>query len=321
MPGSRIVVAASGMGLQVFRNHPRLERVIATPSPLTDLLGAARELRRQAPFGREPYVVLTSNGNQRTKVALQAVLSGGRDRVGFAEAPELYRVALSFDDTESQISNNLRILGALGHPVDKARRYEPRVFFTEADLLRARALLEGEGMDLRQPLTVLVTQTSVTQRKGWRPERFRAVAEWLRHQWNSGIVFVGTANESAAIDELRGGLPFATANVAGRTSLTELCALLSLCDLGVTLDTGTLHLGRAVGLPMVIVAPAWSPVGEWLPVDDPRYVILKNLEMARAPDNYIIDEVSVAEVEAAVQLLFARYPPLSRGGRMGLVAP
>ncbi len=321
VPGSRMIVAASGMGLAVFRHHPRLERVVATPNPLTDLLGAARELRRQAPFGREPYLVLISNGNQRTRVALQAVLSGGRERVGFAEAPELYRVPLSFDESQSQIGNNLRIPGVLGHPVDPARRYEPRVFFTKAELLVARRLLEGDGLDLRRPLTALVTQTSVTQQKSWRPERFRAVAERLRREWDSGIVFVGTASERAAIDELRAALPFGTSNLAGRTSLTELCALLSLCDLGVTLDTGTLHLGRAVGLPMVIVAPAWSPVLEWLPVDDPRFVILKNLTMETAPEHYIIDEVSVAEVLAAVDLLFSRYPPLTRGGRVGLLGP
>jgi ADP-heptose:LPS heptosyltransferase len=122
------------------------------------------------------------------------------------------------------------------------------------------------------------------------------------------IVFVGTAVESEAIDALRAGLGESTISVSGKTSLLQLCALLSQCRVGLTLDTGILHLGRTVGLPMAIIAPAWSPPIEWLPVGDPRYRILKNAEMAEATPEYVIDEVSVDEVTRALDDLVAHYP-------------
>ena len=127
-------------------------------------------------------------------------------------------------------------------------------------------------------------------------------------RYGAYIVFVGTAAEAAAIDALRAGLGRGTTSVAGKTSLLQLCALLSLCRVGLTLDTGTLHLGRTVGLPMVIIAPAWSPPIEWLPLGNRRYRILKNAEMAFSPTEYVIDEVSVEEVTAALDELVAAYP-------------
>ena len=309
VPGCRIAVAANGMAVEIFRHHPGVEVVVETPNPLKDLKGAVGSLRRQNPFDGEVYATLTSTGNERTLIGLMSVLSGASVRVGFTVAPGLFRVGMGFDYERSQIANNLRIVDALGHV---AQHFEPKVFYSAADMAFARACLEERGVDLTRPIAVLVTQTSVTQRKSWREERFRAVAEFLCERYGAQVVFVGTAGESARIDGLRAGLGFATASVAGVTNLTELTALLKLSDVAVTLDTGTMHLGRAVGLPMVIIAPAWSPPIEWLPLGDPRFVILKNLDMERAPEDYVIDEVSVAEVTGALERLLAQYPVGSR---------
>jgi hypothetical protein len=57
---------------------------------------------------------------------------------------------------------------------------------------------------------------------------------------------------------------------------------------------------------MVIIAPAWSPPIEWLPVDNDRFRIFKNADMPSAPPDYIIDEVSVAEVTGALEELLSR---------------
>ena len=313
-----MLLAGSGFGFSVFRNHPLLERVVETPSPYVDLLAATRALRRERLFGHEPYVVLTANGSQRTRVALQALLSGGRVRVGFTEAPNLYRVPLRFDPAQSQISNNLRVVEALEHELCQ-QAYEPEVYFTQGDFNRALALLQQEGIEYRRPFAVFVTQTSVTQRKGWRPERFREVVEWTFREGGAQIVFVGAGGEAGSIDTLREPLPFSTVNLAGKTSLGELCAVLSLSDVGVTLDTGTLHLARAVGLPMVVIAPAWSPPHEWLPMGNPRFEVLKLHNLESAPEGYSIDEVCVEDVQAAMSRLLERFPLGRREGRRGLL--
>jgi ADP-heptose:LPS heptosyltransferase len=323
VPEARVAAAASGFAQEVLRDNPGLERLIATPSPLNDLRGAVKALRAARFFDGEPYAVLQTTGNERSKVVLAAMLSGGTTRVGLTIAPQLSASPLSFDYRLSQIANNLRIVEALGHGAALIAALEhdpdliePRVFPSAADFDAAHALLREQSVNEARPLAVFITQTSPTQRKSWPAERFRAVAETLRREYGMQIVFAGTAQESAAIDVLRGGLSFATASVAGKTSLLELSALLSLADVAVTLDTGPMHLARAVRLPMVIVAPAWSPAVEWLPVGNPRARILKNLDMDEAPEGYVIDEVSVAEVEESVRELMVAYPPRSFGGQI-----
>lgn len=305
VPGCRIAVVASGFGLEVFRNHPAVDLLIETPSPVKDLKGAVRALRAQHPFRGTSHVALTTTGNERTMIAAQAVLAGAVPRVGFTVAPQLYRIPLAFDPARSQIANNLRIVEALGH---SAQVFEPEIFFAEADRAAARETLAASGVRPQQPVAIFVTQTSVTQRKSWRAERFCAAAEFLKKQYDAHIVFVGTAAESAAIDELRALLPFATTSVAGKTNLQQLAALMSLASVGLTLDTGPMHVGRASGLPMVIIAPAWSPPVEWLPLGNDKFHILKNADIDSTPPDYIIDEVSVEEVTSALADLLARYP-------------
>jgi ADP-heptose:LPS heptosyltransferase len=304
-PGCKIAVAASGFALEIFRNNPGVDWIIETPSPLKDLNGSIRSLRHQVPFGREPFTALTTMGNERTLIGIAALLSGASARVGFTEVPEIYRQVFRFDPSRSLIDNNLSILEAFGHPF---RHFEPQIFFAEADLAWARQTLTQNGVREDQMVAVFVTQTSITQRKSWRPERFQAAARHMIAKYGAHIVFVGTTAESAAIEALRANLGDETTSVAGKTSLPQLSALLSLCRVGLTLDTGILHLGRAVGLPMAIIAPAWSPPIEWLPLNNPRYRILKNADMAACPPDYIIDEVSEEEATAAIDDLVAMYP-------------
>lgn len=304
VPDARIAVVASGFSIDALRNNPDIESLIVTPSPLKDLKGSIQSLLRQFPFRRERFVSIFPAGNERTRITLQALLGGASMRVGFAVQPALYRVPLQFDKTKSQIANNLRIVEALGHPAPHA---EPKIFFSEQDENVALELLADSGINLSKPVVVFVTQTSVTQRKSWRPERFRAAASFLKERYDAQIVFVGTAAESEAIDELRSGMSFTTANLAGKTNLPQLTALMSLCTIGLTLDTGPLHIGRAAGLPMVVIAPAWSPPIEWLPVGNERFRIFKNADLPSAPPDYIIDEVSVDEVTTALADLMTHF--------------
>lgn len=305
VPDCRIAVAANGFACDIFRNFPGIDYLIETKNPLVDLKQAVQVLRNRNPFRGTDYAILTSVGNERTRIVAQAMLLGTAPRIGFTVAPHLYRIPLLFDHSRSQISNNLRIVEALGHPV---QHFEPQIFFSSADQLQVRELLDTNGVPHSQPIAIFITQTSITQRKSWRRERFQQAARFLVERHGAHIVFVGTADEAPAIEQLRSGLPFPTTTVAGKTNILQMAALMSIATIGLTLDTGPMHIGRAVGLPMVIIAPAWSPAVKWLPLNDPRFRILKNADLTVAPSDYLIDEVSVDEVTAALDQLLTLWP-------------
>jgi ADP-heptose:LPS heptosyltransferase len=198
-------------------------------------------------------------------------------------------------------------MGVLGHPVPEG--LEPRIYFTQEDLEHARGLLSVSAALDHKPLAVLVTQTSPTQRKKWREERFVESAHWLSERHDCRIVLVGTAGESAAIEQTRQRIGGDCISLAGATTIPVLAAALALTDVCLTLDSGIFHVARSEALPSCVIAPAWSPVYEWLPIGNPRFRILKNLDLPVAPADYIIDEVSVAEVCATLDALLETSPP------------
>lgn len=305
VPGAEIMVCGSGFGLEIFRNHPAITRLVKVANPTKDFMAAVHALRRVLP-ARGEYGTLTATSNERSAIGLTAQLAGARNLVGFTLVPEIYRVPLVYDFTRSQIGNNLQIVRALGHATSDHR--EPEAFASQVDFAYARSLLQRLPEPAR-PLCILVTQTSPTQRKSWRPERFRQVARQLITVHGMNVVLVGSEAERLPVERIAAEIGHHALSVAGATNLSQLTALLSLATVGITLDTGTMHIGRAAGLPMVIVAPAWSPALEWLPIDNPRYIILKNLDLPSAPPDYVIDEVSVEEVNDAVDHLLGVYPP------------
>ena len=106
--------------------------------------------------------------------------------------------------------------------------------------------------------------------------------------------------------------------MAGKTTVAELAAVLAQCDLIVSLDTGTFHVARAVGLPGVVIAPAWQSPLEWLPVDSEHYRVLRGPALTNTPADYWIEEVSTEQVTDAALGLLEKFPPASssRAARM-----
>jgi len=74
-----------------------------------------------------------------------------------------------------------------------------------------------------------------------------------------------------------------------------------------------MHVGRAAGLPMAVLAPTWQPMIEWLPLNLPNVRILRGpdhfIEYGHVPPNYRLDEIHPPEVNQAITDLLTTYPP------------
>jgi ADP-heptose:LPS heptosyltransferase len=306
MPECRIAVAASGLALEIFRNHPLVDRIIETPTPLRDFKGAVRSLRSQRLFHGEPFAALTTMGNERTLIGLHGLLSGAAIRAGFTEAPQLYRLPFERDRNRSLIDNNLRIVEAFGYPF---KHFEPQIFVTEQDVAHARHLIAESGVRDGQPVAIFVTQNSGGQRTGWHSDRFTRVIRHTSERLGCAVLYVGTTRDAeaiAAIKEAAGGIG---TSVAGKTSVTQLAALLASSDVAVSLDTGTMHVGRAAKVPMVVLGPSWQKPMEWLPLEIPNVRILRGEDRDTIPENYQLDEITAESVIAALDDLMRTYPP------------
>ena len=96
------------------------------------------------------------------------------------------------------------------------------------------------------------TGRAITQ---WPAHRYAKVAEDLAAQTEATIVLLGSAAEQAEAEAVRRALPSRVRllDLVGRTSLTDLAAVLTRLSVVITGDTGTMHLAAAVNTPIVAI--------------------------------------------------------------------
>jgi ADP-heptose:LPS heptosyltransferase len=300
-----VTVATRGLGAAVLRHNPRVDHVIETSDALTDTFGAAQVLRSELrKRGISPDCVLTGASDQRTRVAGLGFLSGAGWRGGFTLAAGLYQRALEYDKTQSLIDNNLRLAGLVG--CSETHR-EPKVYFSAKDIETATKLAREANCGER-PVVVMVTQNSGGQRTGWHDERWVEVIRFASEALGCNVMYVGTERDSEVVEELRSRAGGVGVSAVGRTSATELAALLAMSDAVVSLDTGTMHVGRAVGVPMVVIGPSWQRPIEWLPLGVPQVRILRGRDRDEVPEGYRLDEVEAGAVMKALGELMRVYP-------------
>lgn len=120
----------------------------------------------------------------------------------------------------------------------------------------------GEG----QPLLVLSPCSSARRGRrenfrNWRPEHYAAVADHAAAKHGARVVLTGDASEAAhaftrpVLDEAREVI----VDLVGKTSLKRLLALLERASALVCSDSGPVHMGTAVGTPVVGLYASTNP--------------------------------------------------------------
>lgn len=161
------------------------------------------------------------------------------------------------------------------------------------------------------PGAVVVHVGAAYGSRSWPADRFAAVARALAATGRE-VVLTGSAAERdrATAVAAAAGLP-GPANLAGRTDLTELAALVADAALVVTVDTGAAHLATAYATPSVVLfGPA--PVVRWGPPAGGPHVVLTDERLRRGdvfaaePDPALLSVSAQDVLEAAAGLLRRR---------------
>lgn len=103
----------------------------------------------------------------------------------------------------------------------------------------------------------------------WSPRRFAAVADNLA-QHGLRIVLTGTAAEQDLTAAVSQAMNHRAIDLAGRTGVGALAALLSGARLLVCNDTGVSHLAAALTVPSVVIFLVTDP-NRWAPTDGQRH--------------------------------------------------
>jgi len=109
------------------------------------------------------------------------------------------------------------------------------------------------------PILGLIPGAARGPSKQWAGERFQSVAKnWIRTTGGS-VCWMGTPDDRELCSTLNAPLKEKGTVLAGRTSLQEFAAAITLCDVVVANDSGGMHLAAALGTPVVAIFGITDP--------------------------------------------------------------
>jgi len=316
-PGSRISLLVRPSVSPLFEHDPTIDEIIVYSEEYAGIAGRlklARMLRKRN-FCR---AFLLQNA---IDAAALAFLAGIPKRTGYSRDGRgfLLTEAVAFDAHARGLHHIDYYLTLLSRVGIDAGTSAPWIFLLTEERLKARETLRG----LRRPVIALNPGAAYGSSKRWPPERFAEVAVRTILEAGGSVVILGGPSETRisreVIDKIDAALPAqgkggdgssTVLDLAGKTTLRELAALIAESDILITNDSGPMHIGYAVGTPLVAIFGSTSPEHTG-PVGRDTIVIRKPLECApcfertcRRGDLKCMDMISSGEVfRAALTLL------------------
>jgi heptosyltransferase-2 len=161
-----------------------------------------------------------------------------------------------------EVEYYLCLLDGLGIPRPAPASLKLAVTGEEKEAMAARLALLGIARGA--PIVAINPGATYGSAKRWYPDRFAAVADALSGEWGTAVV-VGSPSEAPLAGEIEAAARRGVVNLAGKTTVREMMALLSLSSFLVTNDSGPMHIGAALGVPLVaIFGPTdWRRTSPW----------------------------------------------------------
>ncbi len=293
----------------VLAAHPALDAVWPVPRlrpgkgrflpDLRDSLKLVRRVRGQ-PFD----LVIDLQG--LLKSAVWVALSRSPRKLGYDRTRELSYLALTerlapYDPEAHAIWRYLNVARSLGAPAEAPRF---GLGFPWPEDLSHLLPLEAD-----QPLAVLHPGARWPT-KLWPATHWARLADWLARDKGFRVVITGSPGDRAQAEEIVALSETPPLNLAGRTSLAELAAVLKQARVAVTTDTGPMHLAAALGTP---VTALFGPTAPWRtgPFGEGHQVVRLEIDCSpcfqrQCPKPRCLLELPVSQVQAAVEKILVR---------------
>jgi heptosyltransferase-2 len=307
LPDAHITLLTHEKLSDLWQNHPALNSIL-TFAPLESAWSIARRLREQ---NFTTALVLPNS----PRSALEVWLARIPQRIGYARPwrswfltqavpPRKDRVEMckrsvseirlltsntqcgirntKFSPDAHQLHEYLNLASALGAnttPPAPALHIDP----SELEPVAARFGLKPDV----EPIFGLNPGAEYGPAKRWPVERFISAATEIQRKTRCRWLIFGGPADLGIAQEIEIGIQKALANsadaplpvnLAGKTSLRELCVLLKLCRVVLTNDSGPMHVAAAVGTPVVVPFGSTSPelTGPGLPGDTRHHLLTAN---------------------------------------------
>ena len=240
LENAEIVMITSKNYEDVFRDNPHVEKtLVLQKKSLSGFLRLVREVRRE-----RLDVIADLHLNPRS--LFLSVLSGSRRRLRYRKLHR-DRVQMIGEKKRSPCSYvALRYFEPFRRLGLRYNELRPEMWVDRESEKKVQSLIENGSSSL-----IAIAPGANRMTKRWLPREFGSLCRLLAERRKARIVIVGDAKDADVADEVVGMAEGEVTNLAGRTTLSELAAVLQKSSLLVTNDSGPMHVASAVSTPVV----------------------------------------------------------------------
>ena len=284
-PAAKVTVLVGPRAAGIFQNNPNIDKVIIFDkrAALSDKLSLIRQLRKIK------FDIIVDLRNTLFPYFLRA-----RRKIGLlVRAPKKIR-------HKKQI--HLWKLKGVGIDTEGAAFY---LYYSPQDLEFAKQLLSSSGIKENERV-VAVCPGAKSTTKMWRLDRFAQVCDELA---SVKVILIGDIFDREYIYEISRLCKNKPIDLSGKTTLAQLIALISLCDLLITNDSAPMHIATAQGVPVIALFGPTDPE-KYGPVGKLDVIVHKKLKCAPCEKpqckykHECMEQITTQEViDAAAQIL------------------
>ncbi len=247
-PQGEITALTSNSLVPILKHDPHISSIIGFSRekrffPKTSSGESLIRLLRQKRY--DTGIILTNSFSS----ALHFQMGKVKERIGFYDSwrRHLLNNGIEFPARRKEqhlVMTYKMLLAPLDIEISDTR---PELFLSEEELLEAKDKLPSG-----KTIIGINPGAAYGSAKCWLPERFKEVAkEILRQDPDRIVLFFGDRGTKSLVDSICEGLNERVINLAGKTSLRELMAFIKLSDVFLTNDSGPMHIGAALKVPLV----------------------------------------------------------------------
>lgn len=195
--------------------------------------------------------------------AIMAFLSGARERIGFDSEGRglLLTKSVPYVDERHEVLNFLEVLRADGVQVDDDHL---EAWLSEDEQGFAQEMLRKAGVAPGAPV-VAIHPFTANPKRAWHLANYIEVANQIQREYGVRVLILGGVRDREEGAVLAEKIVPAPIMAIGSTNLRQSMALLANCRFLICNDSGIMHLGAALGTPLIALFGPQSPVkfGPW----------------------------------------------------------
>lgn len=321
-PDASISVVAKPWVIPILAHNPHIDEIIEYDGKgihqgIAGMLRLSRYLRTRRFKGAILF-------QRAFEAALIAFLARIPQRMGYTTDARGFLLTHRAKATAEEfniprLEHDLKLLEGFGLEVGKKELFLP---ISREQKERAEQRLRELGIRRDEPLVGFSPGAVGSVFKRWYPERFAELAERIRGAHPVRVLLFGAPDERQLGDEIcRLASDPGLVNLAGHTSLEEAIALIGLCGLFVTNDSGLMHVAAALDVPLLCIFGPTDP--RRTSPGSKRYVLVRDegvecqgCKMRKCDHGHkCMDRITVERAYQGVQEAVERYRMESAGIR------